>query len=49
MEVSPHINIQPTFKDKGFGFLDKGSPSCTLLCKMNIELCILPIEVCKYC
>lgn len=49
MKVSAHINIQKTFKDKGFGFLDKGSHNCTVLCKMNIELCVIAIGICKYC
>lgn len=49
MEVSAHINIQTAFKEKGFGFLDKGFPNCTPLCKMNIELYKVAIEVCKYC
>lgn len=49
MEVSAHINIQTTFKEKGFGFLEKGFPNCTLLYKMNIELCNIAIDVCKYC
>lgn len=49
MKVSAHINIQTTLKEKGFGFLDKGSPNCTLLCKMNIGICKVAIEICMYC